>query len=207
MSTIKVCYENGYSLAQIAAAFNKSMLEVCQELDYPVKLDKIAWNEICAEFPDLPVRDLASLYNTSIDIIYGLNYGKTLTNGRTKVTRSDIMDAVAKYGNEQIAAENLGISLKTLHKRMKLHTRTFPSADNVRNFNGTQEEAALHFNVSRAWICKHAPSGKTKNSKPNKIKDWEEVLSYLESNSLAATAKKFGVSSSAITQWKQRNGL
>jgi len=209
MSALQVCYKNGYTLAQLASAFNLSIMEVCQQLPFPVKLDRSAADEINAEHFDLPVANIADVYNTRVDLVYKALKGQVPKSVK-KASRQDIIDAIALHGSEEVAALKLGISVKTLHKRAEVPVKrhsSYPDPAEVKAFNGTQQEAAEHFNVSRAWICKHAGSGKTKNSKPGKIKDWEAVMSYLESNSLAATARKFGVSSSSIIQWKNRNGL
>lgn len=210
MSAIVECYKQGYSLQDLATAFNKTIQEVCKELPTPVLLDKATWVEISSLHPTTPILELAEMYNTRLDVVYKLVKGKIIGHGSGKVTRSSALNAVCKHGNEEYAARSLGVKLDTLKSRagLKREKKTNKALiEEIRAFNGTNEEAAEFFGVSRSWIHKHVPSGKTKASKPGKVKDWEEVLKYLESNSLTATAKKFGVSPAAINQWKKRNGL
>ena len=154
MSTLLVCYEKGYTLEELASAFNLTICQVCQQLPHPVKLDKQAWLEISAEHPDVPIAQLADMYNTRLDIVYKMVRGHIANYGAKKATASRILDAIAKHGTEERAAHALGIKLETLQKRANMTSNNrskYPSIEEVKAFKGTQQEAADH--ISRSWDC------------------------------------------------------
>jgi hypothetical protein len=207
---IKACYEAGFTVIEVALAFNVPTVVVCQCVDYPVAITKELWSEITSEHPDKTAKEVARMYNTYDQAIYNAAKRKFAT-GNTKRTKDMIMSQLIKHGSIEEAADALDITTKTASKRlgMKPQKQSYPSLKDLLAFEGTQQEAAEFFDVSQATISKKLKGKHLLKSKstPNKIKDWDAVLKYLRTHSMRETARNFGVSAACISQWLKRNKI
>lgn len=77
----------------------------------------------------------------------------------------------------------------------------------IASLGSNVKEIAEALGISAYKVRKKLGKINSKPSTPNKIKDWDAVLSYYKANSLASTAKKFGVTPSAISQYIKRHKL
>lgn len=187
-----------YTDEQISIQFNITIAEVRQLLKGPIPLNEAAWQEILAMYYDEPDHALAKIYNTSRHQI------KKWTKGVKRIKLGEVEQQEAILNSTSLVKASKLTGIPKCRIKEVIPRKAMPNIDAVKSMSGTHEEIAKALGVSRSWVTK-VVSEKHKQSTPNKIKNWDEVLKYLEANSLTATAKHFNVSPSTICHWRKRN--